>query len=142
MDNVEVGTPTYRAKIHWISYVFPIFNLVLGIIALVVITQGIGLLSAIFLPFIYLGLKAIVKISTILTTSVYMDENYITAEFGLFNRQSHTISRHKIEGMSLYQNFLGRLLNYGTFIISTGEISNSVMVANPHQFRKELIKYK
>ena len=45
----------------------------------------------------------------------------------------------KLEGLTLYQSFLGKILKFGTLTITTGEFTTYYKIADPIEFRKNLL---
>ena len=58
---------------------------------------------------------------------------------GLYKRETLELMLNKTEGIKIQQGIWGRLLGYGTLIVTTGGASNAFkLVASPQKFRKEI----
>ena len=54
---------------------------------------------------------------------------------GIIKRNSLDLILRRCEGVSISQSIMGRILDYGTVIVSTGEVSNSFShIENPVKF--------
>ena len=64
------------------------------------------------------------------------------SKHGFFSHQIDSIAWNKVEGVSVFQSFLGRKFNYGAINIFgvSGEAVSSKYVANPSESRKAAIK--
>lgn len=119
----------YRTKPHWIVFLQPIFWFVLSIllflfgpyIGIINFRIGTALPTYTILALITLVLAVVSAIGSLV--------NYQTSEYGITNkrvlmklgfirRMSLEIYLQKIESVKVYQSVLGRLLNYGSIIIS------------------------
>lgn len=136
-DNV-----VYRTKIHWISNIIPLFFSALGIIALFIflIAKGLVLFQAAALLLMFWGMKSLYKYIENRRTKIHVKPSQLTLITGVFSVNIYDISLNKYEGMRIYQSLLGRLLNYGTLVVSTGEISQSYTIADPLKLRQEIFK--
>ncbi len=132
----------YRAKIHWISYIFPAIYTVVGSIGIVplFILRGTFQIFAVLLVILFCN--GIIKIIKRKTTKVYVTEGYLSISTGIFSQTIIDISLKKMEGMQLYQTWLGKALNYGTLIVSTGGVTQSYSISNPTELREKIINKK
>jgi uncharacterized membrane protein YdbT with pleckstrin-like domain len=130
----------YRAKIHWISYVFPAIYTAVGSIGILplFILRGTFQIFAVLLVILFCN--GIIKIIKKKTTKVYVTEGYLSISSGIFSQTNIDISLKKMEGMQLNQTWLGRAFNYGTLIISTGGVSQSYSISNPTDLREKIIE--
>ncbi|PTT33629.1 hypothetical protein DBR28_14425, partial [Chryseobacterium sp. HMWF028] len=64
---------------------------------------------------------------------------YLSISTGIFSQTIIDISLKKMEGMQLYQTWIGKALNYGTLIISTGGVTHSYSISNPTELREKII---
>ncbi len=109
-------TIEYTAKTHWVVYVVP---------ALLIFVYGIGL---IFLLFAWLYT---------ISTDLGVTNKRVVGKWGLISRRTIEQRLDKIEGVQVHQGILGRILNYGTIIV-TGTGGSGVPIqniANPLEFR-------
>ncbi|WP_203965455.1 PH domain-containing protein [Capnocytophaga stomatis] len=59
---------------------------------------------------------------------------------GILGKRVDDIALSKMEGIGVYQNILGKYLNYGTLIVTTGEVTQSYFIQKPMEFRKHLLE--
>lgn len=90
-----------------------------------------------FLYAIFLGLEAFIKIST---TEFGVTNLRVMAKIGFIRRHTIEILLSKVESVSINQNILGRLLNFGTVVITgTGGTRERITaIAAPMDVRKKL----
>ena len=119
----------FKGEIHWMRYARPILIIFLGVLALywnmwAVIAGVILMLIGIFqIAYIYFGLSYAVTTKRIILKK------------GILNVEALEIILTKVEGVHIEQSFLGRLLNYGTVVVTTGEVINRFeYLAYPAQF--------
>ncbi len=136
----------YTTKLHWISYIKPVLLMVISLPLLVfslfsyyyAIGSTFKIIFALF--FAYLAFKGIVGILSNRMTKIYLTPNYLTLETGILAKNLNDIALNKYEGISVHQNLLGRILNYGVLVISTGEIAQAYQIENPLVLRKNILK--
>ena len=121
---VEGETIVHRAHVSWWSQ----FGLVLlGIILLVV---GVGL---IFLGWAWIRVHS---------TEIAITNRRIIAKFGFISRRTIEININQVEALRVDQGFWGRLLNFGTIVISgTGSsLEPAPDIADPLVFRRKFME--
>ncbi|HFK5574901.1 hypothetical protein CMT52_20880 [Elizabethkingia anophelis] len=133
----------YEAKIHWFSYVIPIFFIVIGSIGvLYFLLLGyafmFGFMGIISLFLIFLFIKGIIKIIRNKNTKIYVTDNYLTLSTGILGKTFSDISLNKVEGMWVHQSFLGKMLNFGSLIVTTGGVTHLYSIENPMELRSVL----
>lgn len=111
----------YEAKQHSIIYTGPFFVALLAI-------------GALFLPFEPLVIACICAVILIIALSwafsIYGGRQYVVTTHrlifkrGIINRNSFELLLNKCEGVQVDQSILGRILNYGTVNVTTGEATN------------------
>lgn len=109
-------TIEYTAKTHWVVYVLPV---------LFIPIYGIGL---IFLLFAWLYT---------ISTDLGVTNKRVIGKWGFISRRTIEQRLDKIEGVQVHQGILGRILNYGTIIVTgTGGSGTPIPnIANPLEFR-------
>lgn len=130
----------YRAKLHWISYLFPtIYTVVgsIGILPLFILRGTFQILAMLLVILFCNGIREIIKKKS---TKIYVTEGYLSISTGIFSQTIIDISLRKMEGMQLYQTWIGKALNYGTLIISTGGVTQSYSISNPTDLREKIIE--
>jgi len=121
---VEGETIVHRAHVSWWSQ----FGLVLlGILLLVV---GVGL---IFLGWAWVNVRS---------TEIAITNRRIIAKFGFVTRRTIEININQVEALRVDQGFWGRILNFGTIVISgTGSsLEPAPNIADPLVFRRKFME--
>ena len=128
---------TYRAKLHWIVFLWPIFWFVVAMALLSGGRQSAGAGEVVILFAILTGIGSFI--------------NYTTSEFGITNkrvmvkvgfikRNSLEVLLTKVEGVQVTQGILGRILGYGTIVVTgTGGSKEPFhKICAPLEFRKKV----
>lgn len=100
-------------------------------------------LGIILLPLLGLGLIFLVWAFVIYkTTEIAITSKRVIAKFGFISRRTIEINLPKIESIQVDQNVLGRILNYGTIVISGAGTPNLSVpgIADPLRFRKHFME--
>lgn len=129
----------YTAKKHWISFVIPISMMIIGIVGVLPVFFGIGILRIIGFGLLYILFKGLTILLKNISTKVYVTEDHITISQGFLTNTINDISLKKLEGIYLGQGIFGRVLNYGTLFVSTGEVAQQYTIKNPKELRKYII---
>jgi uncharacterized membrane protein YdbT with pleckstrin-like domain len=112
---------SYKTNLTWFIFFWPV------------------VLSIILLPLLS-GLNLMVTVPWLIIAIV----DYISSEFvmktGVIKRQTHETQVNKIERINVEQGIIGRLLGYGTIMVSGtgGGITPFKNVADPFTFRKRI----
>lgn len=131
----------YKAEKHWTSYILPIIFTVIGMVGILPVIFGSGSVRIIGIILLYVFFKGAKSLAEIIKTKIYLTKDYITISTGIFGSTVSDISLEKLEGISLSQNFIGKLLNFGTLYVSTGEVRQRYIIKNPMQLRSKIINY-
>ena len=131
----------YNAEKHWTSYVFPVMFTVVGVIGFIPLILGSGSIRMIGIILLYIFFRGVKSLAEIIKTKIYLTKEHITISTGIFGSTVSDIALKKLEGISLSQNFIGRLLNFGTLSVSTGEVRQKYIIKNPMQLRSKIINY-
>ncbi|MGA2622541.1 MAG: PH domain-containing protein [Bacteroidota bacterium] len=135
-QNLIVGENViYRAKLHWIIFQWTIIWFAISMICFSGNVNSAGI--------IFLALAIVLGIFRIL--------DYTTSEFGVTNkrvlikvgwaqRRSLELLLTKIESIAVVQDLQGKMLGYGTIIITGTGGSKEVFpsITNPFEFRMKL----
>lgn len=72
-------------------------------------------------------------------TELAITNKRIIAKFGLISRQTIEINLHKVESVQVHQGVFGRLLNYGSIVISGAGNPQAPIpyIENPLEFRRQ-----
>lgn len=139
-DNQELERPIiYRVKLHWISYILPVAITIVGSIGIlpVFIFKGTFQMIAFILVFLfYKGVSTIMKKKFV---KIYITEGYLSISSGVFSKSVIDISLNKMEGMHLYQNWIGKLFNVGTIVVSTGGVMQKYTIGHPMELRDKIM---
>lgn len=134
----------YEARVHWISYVIPVFFTIIGSVGvLYFLLLGykfmLGFIGIISLFLIFLFIKGIIKIIRNKNTKIYVTDNHLSFTTGIIGKTLSDLSLNKLEGMQLQQSFLGKTLNFGTLVVTNGGMTHSYFIENPMKLRNALI---
>jgi len=124
-----------RAKLHYIVYWKPV-ALALLAIALLFVPMGD------YANYRLLLCLALLVIAAISVAVIHGNRQYILTnrrlieKVGIVRRESHEILLRKVEGVKLSQSIMGRILNYGTVVVSTtGDAENDYcFIEDPVRF--------
>lgn len=147
-NNLAVGeTVAYRTRLHWIIFIKSIYLFIgAGIVLLIGLINPIHS-EAVIAFYIIAGILFIISLLLFLSRWIL----YTSSEFGVTNSRVLIkvgfISRHslellltKVEGIGVDQSIFGRIMNYGTIIVTgTGGTKESfALIAHPLEFRKKV----
>ena len=133
----------YKAKIHWIYYLSSYVLMILGIVFIIIgaIINGSKqpwyLLAAVafFWGVIQLGVRLLKKIAT----EYVVTNRRVILKAGLLHRDALDLVLSKCEGLRITQSLMGQIFNYGSILVTTGDVTNSFdFVAQPSQFRNAI----
>ena len=124
----------YQTSLHWLMYFWPIVLAVVGLFMLL----GVPALGLIVLALAAL-LGATVFI-TVHNAEFAVTNKRVIMKTGWLNRRSLELLLSKIESVAVDQGFGGKLLGYGTIVLSgTGGSHEPFQnIANPFEFRKQV----
>lgn len=148
-NNLLTGeTIIYKAKLHWILFAWPVIWLVL---ALCVFANASGASPASFASTYNVKPFAWILFVLALVTGLNAYITYVTSEFGLtskrvlvkvgfIRRKSFEVLLVKVEGIQVDQGILGRILGYGSIVVSgTGGSKEPFhSICDPLTFRKKV----
>lgn len=114
--NLTLGeTIVYRATLHWAIYIPPLF---FTLVAVLMPLGGEELLVVSVLVFLFLVLPTGIGAFVNRKTSEFAVTNKrVVMKFGFIRRSSLEVLLTKIEGVSVDQGILGRILDYGTIVV-------------------------
>ncbi|MBQ6278224.1 MAG: PH domain-containing protein, partial [Muribaculaceae bacterium] len=65
--------------------------------------------------------------------------NRLIFKRGIINRNSHELLLKKCEGVQVDQSIPGRIFDYGTVVVTTGEVTNSYKyISHPLRFTTKI----
>lgn len=120
---------SYNARLSWVVILWP---LLLSIILL--IEPDIRTLA--ILP----GIWLVVAIINYYTSEFGITNKRLVLKTGIIKRKTYETQVTKIEGISVEQGMLARLLGYGMIVVTGtgGGISRFDKIADPFTFRKQI----
>lgn len=126
----------YEARQHSIVYLGPIF--------LAMLTIGVAFLPIDPLPIICICMLIFI-IAFAWAMSIYGGRQYVVTTHrlifkrGIINRRSFELLLRKCEGIQVNQTILGRIFDYGTVNVTTGEATNSYKyISHPLTFSTKI----
>ena len=125
----------YKAKLHWVVFLWPIIWFV---IALSMYSSGgdsAGVASVVIFISILTGIISFINYTT---SEFGITSKRVLVKTGLIRRHSLEVLLAKVEGIQVHQGLLGRILGYGSIIVSgTGGSKEPFhRIAAPLKFRK------
>lgn len=137
----------YETKIHWISYVVPVLYIIFGSVGvLYILLLGyksiLGFIGIIALSLAFLFVKGVIKLLRNRSTKIYVTDHHVSFSTGILGKTLSDLSLNKLEGMQLHQSLLGKTLNFGTLVVTTGDVTNTYFIENPMELRKVLLNSK
>lgn len=144
----------YKAKPHWIYLAKPIFLTLIGLVC-TVCTLVLGttkpppgqpsLPNNTIEVFVTCSacIFAVALLGTIIVTLNYINSNFtltsrrVIKERGGLKHRSLEIYLKQVDSVFVETSFLGKLLGYGTIVIMSGAVKESLIsVANPQEIRR------
>lgn len=136
-------TIAYRARLHPVIFLqAAFFALVgLGFVVFGLVNPGLAIfwvLGAIFL--VYAGGLGIGRAIQHLSSEFAITDKRVVIKVGLVHRKTLEMVLTKVETVRVEQGILGRLLNYGTIVVTgTGGTNEPFRsIANPLEFRRQV----
>ncbi len=125
----------YRTKLHWIIFRWTIIILA---ITFIMIFSGSG--DAAIGGFLLAALVGIVNFITYKTSEFGITNKRVLIKVGFIRRHSLETLLNKVEGIQVNQGILGRILGYGTIVVTgTGGTKEPFPMINaPLEFRKKV----
>jgi len=126
----------YSAKLHWVIFLWPAIWLV---IALLIFSSGGDAAAAgggVIVIAILTGIASFINYST---SEFGITNKRVLAKVGFIRRNSLEVLLTKVEGIQVNQGILGRILGYGSVIVSgTGGAKDPFhKIAAPLEFRRK-----
>ena len=121
----------YRAKLHWIIYTMPCLVCLLFLVLCIVVPS----LATLILALIALICCAAWTISIYGGKQFVLTSKRVIAKEGIIRRKANELMLRKCEGIQVEQSILGRIFDYGTLLVTTGEQTNKYkMIKDPITF--------
>lgn len=145
----------YSAQLHWIIYKTGILLTLLGGFLGTVTVPSLGLIvgenwaSYATSPIKYIcvslillgGIQLVIGFIRQISTELVITDQRVIAKHGLIATTSYELMMTKVEGATIDQSVMGRILGYGTLMVkgTGGGISPIDHVADPYQFHFHLM---
>ncbi len=136
-NNLMAGEKVvHEAKQHSIIYTGPIIIALLSFLVFLIPAE----------PLVVVCIAIVIWAFAIgWAISIYGGRQYVVTtnrlifKRGIINRNSHELLLKKCEGVQVDQSILGRMLDYGTVNVTTGEVSNSYKyISHPMKFTTKI----
>jgi len=128
----------YRANLHWLVFILPTLLLIAGILLYSLGGNFLKILALIlFVGVLVTGLSAVIERRT---SEFAVTNKRVLIKTGLIRRHSLETLLSKIESIGVAQTLLGRILGFGTIVISgTGGSKEPFhRIADPMMFRRRV----
>ncbi len=131
----------HKGHLHWFAYAGGLALIAtLWVVAMVIIAFNVPEIWAfvvVTLLALLIGYCYVCLVSK--NTEYYITNKRLIVKKGIVQRNTSEIRLVKCEGVMVEQSMLGRLFNFGTIKITTGEVVNTYQfIANPIRFRTML----
>ena len=137
-NNLQAGEEIkYKADIHWYIFVLPAVLLLLGAFLSSAQTSFIYYIGLLLL---LLGLFQLIKRVLLKMGAEYVITNKkVILKSGILSRDALELILSKCEGLRINQSVMGRILGFGSIVVTTGGATNQFnFIANPMKFRNEI----
>jgi uncharacterized membrane protein YdbT with pleckstrin-like domain len=125
----------YRAKLHWVIFKWPIFFLLVSLPCFFgrkeLVYAGAGLVALALLLVIGPAVRSA-------GAEFGVTNKRLVAKTGMVRRDTIELLLTKVEAIQVRQTIMGRLLNYGTLIVTGtgGSKDEFLLISDPLTFRK------
>lgn len=129
-------TVAHSARVHWIVYFLPVLWTATGIFFAVSLSEESIFLGNIMIAAgLFFFLVAFIRRRT---TELAITDRRVIVKTGFIKRNTSELNRERVEGVSVNQSVLGRILGYGTVSVqgTGGGIAPVKLVADPIDFRR------
>lgn len=123
-------------KVHWGIYIPGAIWAVLGTLLMIADAAPVGVFF-----FMIGGLVLVRAFLYAYSTELAITDKRVIAKFGLVRRQTVELLHSKVEGLSVDQGILGRVLDFGTVVVNgTGSGRTPIRgISQPLEFRKSAL---
>lgn len=126
-----------RASLHWIVFIWPAIWLALAVI---LFSSGGDTAGAGAFPLILALATGLFSFINLKTSEFGVTNKRVLMKTGLIRRNSFEVLLSKVEGIQLNQGILGRVLGYGTIVVTGagGSADPFRRIASPLDFRRKV----
>jgi uncharacterized membrane protein YdbT with pleckstrin-like domain len=132
-DNLMTGERVvHRTKLHWIVFSIPA---ILALLGLVMLGSPGG-----YIALVLAAIAAVVEHFNVAASEFAVTNKRVIVKTGVITRYTMETLLQKIEGVSIDQGIVGRILEYGTVSVhGTGNTKTaSRRIRNPLEFRRHV----
>jgi membrane protein YdbS with pleckstrin-like domain len=139
-QNLMVGEKvTYRTKLHWVIFLWSVIFVIIAIVGFANGSHAIGVAIGVFFIFLaaLTGIWSYIEYST---WEFAVTNKRVLVKIGWIRRHSLELLLTKVEGIGVNQGILGRILGYGTIVVTgTGGTKEPFhKIDAPLEFRKRV----
>lgn len=137
-NNLQTGEEIkYKANIHWYIFVYPLILLLLGAFFSSARTDFIYYTGLLLLV---LGLFQLIKRILLKIGAEYVITNKrVILKSGILGRDALELILSKCEGLRIKQSMIGRILGFGSILVTTGGATNIFkFISKPLKFRNTI----
>lgn len=128
----------YTGNLHWWIYAKNILLIVLGFIIISAAKNNFGSgVGGLFVIFAIIGLIGAYMRSK--SSEFVITNRRIMLKTGVLKRKLVELQLNRAEGLRVDQGILGRILNYGSIIVTSGGVKEVFSpIAEPFEFKKQV----
>lgn len=137
-NNLQAGEEIkYKANIHWYIFAYPLILLLLGAFFSSARTDFIYYTGLLLLV---LGLFQLIKRILLKIGAEYVITNKrVILKSGILGRDALELILSKCEGFRIKQSMIGRILGFGSILVTTGGATNIFkFISKPLKFRNTI----
>lgn len=137
-NNLQAGEEIkYKADIHWYIFAYPVILLLLSAFFS---SAQTGLFYYVSILLLLSGLFQLIKRILLKMGAEYVVTNKkVILKSGILNRDALELVLNKSEGIRINQSLMGRMLGFGSIVVTTGGVTNKFdFITNPIKFRNEI----
>lgn len=137
-NNLQAGEEIkYKADIHWYIFAYPVILLLLSAFFS---SAQTGLFYYVSILLLLSGLFQLIKRILLKMGAEYVVTNKkVILKSGILNRDALELVLNKCEGIQINQSLMGRMLGFGSIVVTTGGVTNKFdFITNPIKFRNEI----
>lgn len=126
----------YRGKLHWVVFLWPIIWFVVAVLFFVSGGDAAAAGGLFILLAVLTGIASFINYST---SEFGITNKRVIVKVGFIRRNSLEVLLSKVEGIQVNQGILGRILGYGSIVVSgTGGTKDPFhKISNPLEFRRK-----
>lgn len=137
-NNLQAGEEIkYKADIHWYIFAYPVILLLLSVFFS---SAQTGFFHYVSLFLLLSGLFQLIKrILLKMGTEYVVTNKKVILKSGILSRDALELVLNKCEGIRINQSLMGRMLGFGSIVVTTGGVTNKFdFITNPIKFRNEI----